>query len=56
MASSPSSPTRGFTALAEAAPGHVEDVRTYLFDRLTPAQVKQLRTISEAMVAGLAQK
>jgi DNA-binding MarR family transcriptional regulator len=46
----------GFKALEAAAPGHVEDVRTYLFDRLTPAQVKQLRTISEAMVAGLVRK
>ena len=46
----------GFTALDAAAPGHVEDVRTYLFDRLTPTQVKQLRSISEAMVAGLGQK
>jgi DNA-binding MarR family transcriptional regulator len=46
----------GFKALEEAAPGHVEDVRTYLFDRLTPTQVKQLRSISDAMVAGLVQK
>jgi DNA-binding MarR family transcriptional regulator len=45
----------GFAALAGAAPGHVEDVRTFLFDRLTPTQIKQLRTISEAMVSGLAQ-
>jgi DNA-binding MarR family transcriptional regulator len=37
----------GFAALAAAAPGHVETVRTHVFDQLTPAQVKQLRTISE---------
>ena len=32
-----------------AAPGHVEAVRTLLLDRLTAAQVRQLRTISEAV-------
>ncbi len=41
----------GFRVLAEAAPGHVEAVRTVLFDALTPEQVGQLRCISEA-VAG----
>lgn len=41
----------GFAALAEAAPGHVEQVRRSLFDTLTPAQVKQLRTIAEAMIS-----
>ena len=40
---------RGFAALAEAAPGHVEGVRAHLFDRLTPAQIRQLREISEAL-------
>jgi DNA-binding MarR family transcriptional regulator len=45
----------GFAALAGAAPGHVDDVRTFLFDRLTPTQIKQLRSISEAMVSGLSQ-
>lgn len=39
----------GFSALAAAAPGHVEGVRSHLFDRLTPAQVRQLHTISEAI-------
>ena len=39
----------GFAALAAAAPGHVEGVRTHLLDRLTPAQVAQLRRISEAV-------
>ena len=43
----------GFQALAEAAPGHVEEVRTYLFDPLTPAQVAQLREISEAVLRRL---
>ncbi len=40
----------GFAALAAAAPGHVEGVRTHLFDQLTPEQVGQLREISEALV------
>jgi DNA-binding MarR family transcriptional regulator len=41
----------GFTALAAAAPGHVEAVRSMLLDPLTPDQVAQLRAISEAIVA-----
>ncbi|GAA2708924.1 MarR family transcriptional regulator [Micromonospora olivasterospora] len=40
----------GFAALAAAAPGHVEGVRRHLFDALSPAQVDQLRRISETMV------
>jgi len=43
----------GFGALAEAAPGHVEAVRSYLFDPLTEAQVAQLREISEAVLRRL---
>jgi DNA-binding MarR family transcriptional regulator len=39
----------GFAALAEAAPGHVAAVRALLVDRLTPAQLRQLRAISEAI-------
>jgi DNA-binding MarR family transcriptional regulator len=39
----------GFAALAAAAPGHVEAVRALLVDRLTPAQLRQLRAISEAI-------
>jgi DNA-binding MarR family transcriptional regulator len=35
----------GFAALAAAAPGHVEGVRTHLFDPLSPEQVKQLAEI-----------
>ena len=41
----------GFGALKEAAPGHVEQVRTLLFDPLTREQVAQLRAISEAVLA-----
>ena len=43
----------GFAVLERAAPGHVEGVRTHLFDQLTPEQVGQLRAISEAVVAHL---
>lgn len=43
----------GFAALEAAAPGHVEGVRRHVFDTLTDAQVVQLRTISEALVAHL---
>src|SRR5579875_233885 len=40
----------GFAALAAAAPGHVEGVRTHLFDALTPEQVRQLGDICQAIV------
>ncbi|MEU7932905.1 MarR family winged helix-turn-helix transcriptional regulator [Micromonospora echinofusca] len=43
----------GFATLAAAAPGHVEGVRRHLFDALTPAQVDQLRRISETLAAHL---
>jgi DNA-binding MarR family transcriptional regulator len=43
----------GFAALVAAAPGHVETVRTHLFDPLTPQQVEQLRLISEAITQTL---
>lgn len=39
----------GFTALAQAAPGHVEGVRRHLFDPLSPGQVAQLGAISTAI-------
>jgi len=37
----------GFAALAKAAPGHVEAVRSDLFDALSPAQVRTLGEIAE---------
>lgn len=40
----------GFEVLAATAPGHVEGVRRHVFDRLTPAQVCQLREVSEAIL------
>jgi DNA-binding MarR family transcriptional regulator len=44
----------GFAALAAAAPGHVEGVRTHLFDPLTSTQQAQLRRIGETLLAHLA--
>ncbi|WP_328425175.1 MarR family transcriptional regulator [Micromonospora sp. NBC_00389] len=43
----------GFATLAAAAPGHVEEVRRHLFDALSPAQVDQLRRISETLAEHL---
>ncbi|MGA4726934.1 MarR family winged helix-turn-helix transcriptional regulator [Micromonospora taraxaci] len=43
----------GFATLAAAAPGHVEGVRRHLFDALSPAQVDQLRRISETLAKHL---
>lgn len=43
----------GFAALVSAAPGHVETVRTHLFDPLTPQQIEQLRQISDAITGTL---
>jgi DNA-binding MarR family transcriptional regulator len=40
----------GMAALDAAAPGHVEAVRSHLFDQLTPTQVAQLGRISRALV------
>ncbi|MBM7784925.1 MarR family winged helix-turn-helix transcriptional regulator [Tenggerimyces flavus] len=44
---------KGYAAVDAAAPGHVEGVRKHLFDQLTPTQVRQLRRISESIVAHL---
>ncbi|MFI7248174.1 MarR family winged helix-turn-helix transcriptional regulator [Micromonospora chalcea] len=44
---------KGFATLAAAAPGHVEGVRRHLFDALSPAQVDQLRRISETLAEHL---
>lgn len=43
----------GFAVLAAAAPGHVETVRTYVIDRLSPEQIAQLTEIGETIVRGL---
>ncbi|MEP7023421.1 MAG: MarR family transcriptional regulator [Actinomycetota bacterium] len=41
----------GFAALADAAPGHVAQVRRSLIDVLTPEQLGQLKEISDALIA-----
>jgi DNA-binding MarR family transcriptional regulator len=41
----------GFAKVAESAPGHAEAVQQLVFDRLTPAQVRQLAKISAALLA-----
>lgn len=43
----------GMERLRAAAPGHVEEVRELLFDRLTPAQQATLREISDVLAAHL---
>lgn len=42
----------GLRVLEQAAPGHVETVRSLLFDRLTPEQVGQLEEIFSAVGEG----
>jgi DNA-binding MarR family transcriptional regulator len=39
--------------LHDAAPSHVEAVREFVFDRLTPAQTRQLGTICQRILDGL---
>lgn len=41
----------GFAVLESAAPGHVDAVRRYVIDRLTPEQIDQLTAIGESIVA-----
>jgi DNA-binding MarR family transcriptional regulator len=43
----------GFAALEEAAPIHVESVRSNLFDQLSPEQVAALRDIGETLLSHL---
>jgi DNA-binding MarR family transcriptional regulator len=43
---------KGFAALVDAAPGHVNAVRETLFDALTPAQIEQLGEICSAIIKG----
>lgn len=42
----------GYEVLQAAAPGHVAAVRATVFDQLTRDQVRQLREISETLLAG----
>jgi len=43
----------GFDVLKDAAPKHVEGVRRYLFDHLTPTQVRQLGAIGQQILQHL---
>lgn len=43
----------GREILQSAAPAHVETVRQHVFDRLSPTQVRQLRSICAAIATGL---
>jgi DNA-binding MarR family transcriptional regulator len=43
----------GFAALEEAAPVHVESVRTHLFDQLSPTQIAAMRDIGETLLRHL---
>jgi DNA-binding MarR family transcriptional regulator len=44
--------SRGRRALEMAAPGHVEAVREFFVDRLTPAQLSTLASIADAVLEG----
>lgn len=43
----------GWDVVVAAAPGHVETVRHYVVDALTPEQLEQLREIGDALLARL---
>jgi hypothetical protein len=43
----------GMDLLTKAAPGHASAVRSAVFDALTAAQVTQLASIGEAVIASL---
>ncbi|MGN9906703.1 MarR family winged helix-turn-helix transcriptional regulator [Phytohabitans sp. LJ34] len=43
----------GYQKVVETAPGHVEKVRSVVFDALTPEQITQLDEISAAVLARL---
>jgi DNA-binding MarR family transcriptional regulator len=41
---------KGYAKVVESAPGHVEAVQQLIFDRLAPAQVRQLAKLSDALL------
>src|SRR4051795_9876675 len=41
---------KGYAKVVESAPGHVEAVQQLIFDRLTPAQVRQLAKLCESLL------
>jgi DNA-binding MarR family transcriptional regulator len=40
----------GYAKVVDSAPGHAEAVQQLLFDRLTPAQVRQLARLADALL------
>jgi DNA-binding MarR family transcriptional regulator len=40
----------GFAKVVDSAPGHAEAVQQLIFDRLTPAQVKQMVKLADALL------
>jgi DNA-binding MarR family transcriptional regulator len=46
----------GWKRLQKAAPDHVENVREFLFDHLTPTQVKNMAEVFTAIQAGIAEQ
>lgn len=44
---------RGWEAVEEAAPGHVENVRRHVLDALTPEQIRQLGDLTAALLSRL---
>ncbi|NLS10188.1 MarR family transcriptional regulator [Nesterenkonia sp. MY13] len=44
---------KGWSAVVQAAPRHVENVRRLVFDRLTPEQTAQLSSIAESLLGEL---
>jgi DNA-binding MarR family transcriptional regulator len=44
---------KGFAALVDAAPGHVETVRRHVIDQLSAEQISQLEQIGSTIVTGL---
>jgi DNA-binding MarR family transcriptional regulator len=45
---------QGFTALVDAAPGHVDAVREYVVDALSEEQLEQLTAIGETIITRVA--
>lgn len=42
----------GFQKIVDSAPGHAEAVQQLVFDRLSPAQVRQLKKLCDALLEG----
>ena len=53
MPPTPGSLQSGWDAVVAAAPGHVETVRRSVLDPLTRTQLKQLRSIGDALLTRL---